>query len=247
MDTTLASNGVGIDHSQQSKVSVKNDATFELSPVTPSKRKMEDDAAVEPVRNGNDKRKQRGAAPIKPEYLINTEVDSRSIAPRDPRDAPDDDAAEAFHHKDRQPDSHNKKQKRRDKNQGQNKARTFGTSRDEVGLCSTRVKRNEFSPEECRFGSKCKFEHDLRRYLRQHKRQDLDTFNSRCPVYQVRGRCAAGWKCRFANSHVSTPQNPCLCGFAVQGSRNNVSVSRRRNLWCAPGPLHLCWLPRYMF
>ncbi|RMD42222.1 hypothetical protein DV735_g2865, partial [Chaetothyriales sp. CBS 134920] len=76
------------------------------------------------------------------------------------------------------PSSNNKKAKRRDKNQGQNKARRFGSSRDEVGLCSTRAKRNEFSPDECPFGDKCKFEHDLRRYLREHKRPDLDTFNS---------------------------------------------------------------------
>lgn len=59
----------------------------------------------------------------------------------------------------------------------------------------------EFSPEICKFGDKCKFEHDLRKYLREGKRADLETFNGLCPVWDVRGVCNAGWKCRFAGSH----------------------------------------------
>ncbi|RMZ85828.1 hypothetical protein DV737_g426, partial [Chaetothyriales sp. CBS 132003] len=179
-------------------------ATFDVKPLAPSKRKQESEASPTDAKNGIDHQRQRGIAPVKPEYLITEDLDRASAPARDARDVADDDAAEeAFHHNDRQPSSSNNKKarRRRDKNQGQNKARKFGSSRDEVGLCSTRVKRNEFSPDDCQFGDKCKFEHDIRRYLDQHKRPDLDTFNSQCPVYQVRGRCAAGWKCRFVGSH----------------------------------------------
>jgi tRNA-dihydrouridine synthase 3 len=174
---------------------------FEVSPVTPSKRKMDTADDEKPARKDHFDGRNKGTAPIKSEYLIPVTQDNPSEGPRENGDAADDDAAEAFHHKDRQPDSHNKKQKKRDKNQGQNKARKFGSSRDEVGLCSTRAQRNEFSPTECKFGDKCKFEHDLRRYLKDRKREDLTTFGSLCPVFQVRGRCSAGWKCRFVGSH----------------------------------------------
>lgn len=61
----------------------------------------------------------------------------------------------------------------------------------------------EFSPKECQFGQKCKFEHDLRTYLKEHKREDLTTFNGVCPVYESIGKCHAGWRCRFVGSHMT--------------------------------------------
>ena len=60
----------------------------------------------------------------------------------------------------------------------------------------------EFSPFECPYGEKCKFEHDLRKYLRNWKRADLTTFGGICPIWQSRGRCSVGWKCRFVGSHM---------------------------------------------
>ena len=90
---------------------------------------------------------------------------------------------------------------KREKSRGQNTKRKFGTSRDEVGLCSSRTTSPEFSPQECRFGSSCKFEHDLRKYLRDWKRGDLSTFNGVCPIWKRRGKCDVGWKCRFVGSH----------------------------------------------
>jgi len=44
--------------------------------------------------------------------------------------------------------------------------------------------------------------HDLRKYLKEGKREDLNTFNGKCPVWEVNGRCYAGWKCRFVTSHM---------------------------------------------
>ena len=107
----------------------------------------------------------------------------------------DDDAAEAMGKVDAR--DHPKKEKSR----GQNKARDFGSSRDERGLCSTRATRPEFSPTDCAFGEKCRFEHDLRKYLKDWKRPDLETFDGKCPVYEAKGWCSLGWKCRFVGSH----------------------------------------------
>jgi tRNA-dihydrouridine synthase 3 len=44
--------------------------------------------------------------------------------------------------------------------------------------------------------------HDLRKYLKEGKRDDLTTFDGKCPVWEVNGRCYAGWKCRFVSSHM---------------------------------------------
>ena len=119
----------------------------------------------------------------------------------------DDDAAEAAdaRHKasagdarDNRKGKNNKKDK---KQKGQNTSRTFGSSHDKLPLCSTRALHNEFSPPECKFGNKCKFEHDLRKYLKEGRREDLATFDGQCPIYEVKGYCHLGWKCRFAGSH----------------------------------------------
>jgi tRNA-dihydrouridine synthase 3 len=53
----------------------------------------------------------------------------------------------------------------------------------------------------CPFGEKCKFTHDIRKYLKDGKREDLSTFNGVCPVWQAKGKCGHGWSCRFAGSH----------------------------------------------
>ncbi|KIW19220.1 hypothetical protein PV08_03514 [Exophiala spinifera] len=164
---------------------------------TSVKRKVDDLGPMEAKLDARDDKRRKGTAPIKEEYLVKS---NDGVEPRPPQDEADDDAAEAFHHKDRQTGGHNAKSKRREKKTGQNKARDFGSSRDEVGLCTSRAHRPEFSPEDCKYGDKCKFEHDLRKYL-EHKRQDLTTFNGVCPVWQTKGRCPVGWKCRFVGSH----------------------------------------------
>lgn len=76
-------------------------------------------------------------------------------------------------------------------------------SKDARALCPTRVLSAEFSPQECRFAEKCRFEHALRTYLKEHKREDLTTFDSVCPVWNVKGKCYAGWRCRFVGSHMT--------------------------------------------
>lgn len=117
-----------------------------------------------------------------------------------PANEPQDDAAEAARHEEREEE---KKDGKKKKEKGQNKARKFGKSEDERGLCGTRAFSPEFSPAECKFGAGCKFEHDLRTYLKDHKRDDLTTFNGLCPVYESKGKCYVGWRCRFVGSHMT--------------------------------------------
>lgn len=188
IDASHSANNISADGSM-------HDEMGQSSPL--AKRKARE---LEGTAEPSETKRRRGAAPIKEEFLIKSDglTNLDSI-----RDEIDDDAAEAFHHKDRQqpPPSQNGKSKRRDKKRGQNKARDFGSSRDEVGLCSTRVHKPEFSPEECPYGTSCRFEHDVRKYLKDHKREDLSTFNGLCPVWETKGKCSVGWKCRFVGSH----------------------------------------------
>ena len=91
--------------------------------------------------------------------------------------------------------------KKKEKPRGQNTNRKFGNSRDEISLCQSRANSSEFAPKECRFGDDCRFEHDLRRYLKDWKRDDLSTFGGLCPIWSLKGKCDIGWKCRFVGSH----------------------------------------------
>ncbi|CAD6593107.1 MAG: tRNA-dihydrouridine synthase 3 [Alectoria sarmentosa] len=140
--------------------------------------------------------RQKGVAPIKSEFLIHPAGskgdNSAAVA--------DDDAAEGAAHVDQRKAGVRGKEK--EKSRGQNTNRNFGASRDEVGLCSSRASSPEFSPGECRFGDSCKFEHDLRKYLKDWKREDLTTFGGVCPIWQAKGKCDVGFKCRFVGSHM---------------------------------------------
>ena len=119
-----------------------------------------------------------------------------------------------------QSSNHNDNQ--RGKKRGQNTARSFGSSREEVTLCQSRAHSSEFSPEECRFGEKCKYEHDLRKYLNERKRGDLTTFGAICPVWKVNGKCGAGWKCRFVGSHMREE--------GVEGGRKELTLTEDASL-----------------
>lgn len=192
-------NNGGIPGNQSDSV---GSSTHEVEIMTSSsqKRGIEQSAGGEGESDERDSKRRKGTAPIREEFLVPNEKHDGHADPRSGGNVPDDDAAEAFHHKDRQAESNTSKNKRREKGQGQNKARKFGTSRDEISLCSSRALTPEFTPEPCPYGEKCRFEHDLRKYL-QHKREDLQTFDTVCPVWEVKGRCPNGWKCRFLQSH----------------------------------------------
>ncbi|KAI0126432.1 hypothetical protein BJ170DRAFT_405848 [Xylariales sp. AK1849] len=151
-----------------------------------------------PTMSAPDRR--RGTAPIKAEYLISVsgmkaEVDDdaaeASIATDDPVNGKPDPRGEG----------RDRKGKNRKKQNGQNKVREYGHFSDSIKLCNSRAFTNEFSPRECRFGDRCNLSHDLRKYLSEGRREDCETLNGRCPVFETHGRCPAGWKCRFVKSH----------------------------------------------
>lgn len=134
--------------------------------------------------------------------------------------------AEGAAHVEKEQDQDNKK--RKPKNRGQNVGRKFGRSKDEKGLCASRSTQPEFSPGQCQYGDKCKFEHNLRVYLSEYKRENLHTFNDVCPIWEVRGTCPSGWKCRFVHSHMTERDTP-------DGKRELVLVEdeERKKKWDA--------------
>lgn len=141
--------------------------------------------------------RRKGVTPIKAEFLVNvpTSGAGQGIA------ASDANAGEESRASERPADDRDSNKKGKPK--GQNFNRDFGTSKDEISLCQSRAHTPEFSPIECKFGDGCKFEHDLRKYLKEWKREDLATFDGICPIWKAKGRCQVGWKCRFVGSHMT--------------------------------------------
>ncbi|KAI0380201.1 FMN-linked oxidoreductase [Hypomontagnella monticulosa] len=153
----------------------------------------------EETRQSQPQDRVRGVAPVKPEYLIATGPPSKVV---------DDDAAEAgiatedpVNGKPDPRDGGGKNGKNRKKQGGQNQNRNYGHFEDALRLCNSVTYSNEFSPKPCKFGERCNMCHDLRRYLKEGRRGDLETLDGKCPIFEQYGRCVSGWKCRFAKSH----------------------------------------------
>ncbi|RSL69792.1 hypothetical protein CEP53_002099 [Fusarium sp. AF-6] len=149
----------------------------------------------------------KGVAPIKKEYL----VDVSTLKDASADDVNDDDAAEGRgatngasdeRNGDRNDRKSGKGKKDKKKQKGQNTERSFGKFDDAFRICNSRAFYPEFSPRECKFGDRCKLSHDLRKYLEEGRRGDVETFEGKCPVFTAHGHCPSGWKCRFVKSHM---------------------------------------------
>ncbi|KAK5737777.1 tRNA-dihydrouridine synthase 3 [Elasticomyces elasticus] len=147
----------------------------------PKRRRLEPDSALTATEQST---RKKGVTPIKKEYLVDVSQLAR------PTHEPDDDAAESAHHTEPSQTVGGKGGKKKGK-PGQNHNRQFGRSQDEIKLCMSRAKVDEFAPQNCQFGEKCKFTHDIRLYLKDGKREDLSTFGGVCPTWQVKGKCSA--------------------------------------------------------
>ncbi|CAI4218603.1 unnamed protein product [Parascedosporium putredinis] len=101
------------------------------------------------------------------------------------------------------PDSRGKGKKER----GQNVGRSYGRFEESIQLCASRAMAPEFSPDNCQFGDKCRLCHNLREYL-EARPKDTSPETGTCPLYEVLGRCPAGFKCRFAEHHMMTYEHP---------------------------------------
>ncbi|TVY59509.1 tRNA-dihydrouridine(47) synthase [NAD(P)(+)], partial [Lachnellula cervina] len=183
-------NGVNADAVEAAEPPVTSEASG-----PPSKR-IKVESAEAPKVDARDKVK--GIALVKPEYLIDTYKKTANAS-----DTRDDDAAEGrpTDSRDSRDNGGGRDGKKRKKEKGQNKKREFGSWFDKIRLCNTLATSSEFSPKPCKFGEKCNCSHDLREYLKDGKREDLTTFEGKCPVWEANGRCHAGWKCRFVASH----------------------------------------------
>lgn len=167
------------------------DATPENNEPSSKRQKLSHNATID------ERDRKQGIAPIKPEYLISLEI----------QDTVDDDAAEggiaadndAAGKPDQQQDGSGKKGKKKQK--GQNHNRSFGHFEDSLRLCNSRALSNEFSPKSCKFGERCNLCHNLRTYLTEGRRPDVEALGGKCPIFETYGRCSSGWKCRFVKSH----------------------------------------------
>ncbi|PSN71631.1 tRNA-dihydrouridine synthase-like protein 3 [Corynespora cassiicola Philippines] len=177
-----------------------NQESVPAAPLSPQKRVRSQDEDAE--NQGSALKRVKGVAPIKAEFLIHP---NGGKVQQEKRGVEVDDAAEAADGRYQKEDSRDGgkggKKNKKQKQKGQNTGRTFGFSHDKLRLCNSRATSNEFSPKDCPFGDKCRLEHDLRKYLKEGRREDLSTFNGVCPVYEARGFCNLGWKCRFHSSH----------------------------------------------
>ncbi|KAK2768348.1 tRNA-dihydrouridine synthase 3 [Arachnomyces sp. PD_36] len=172
-------------------------ANSEIPEESPAKRiKLDEPSSTSDA--SIDRPRMRGVAPVKKEYLVSVPNSRENAAPPP---VADDDAAEAAP-RDGQDTGNKGKGKKKEKT-GQNTNRKFGRSQDDKPLCPARVLVSEFSPNTCSFGDRCRFEHDIRKYLKEHKREDLTTFDGVCPIWGDKGKCQSGWKCRFVGSHMA--------------------------------------------
>lgn len=178
-----------VERSKALNAVASHDASdFEQSPAKRQKREHDNElTATEPTE------RKKGVAPIKPEFLIDM---SRTAEPTAP--SHDDDRAEGAKSAEQQTVGGRGGKKTEG---GQNKGRTYGSSRDAIELCKARDHDNEFAESKCQYGDKCRFEHDIRKYLKDGKREDLQTFEGKCPIWEQNGKCDAGWRCRFAGGH----------------------------------------------
>ncbi|WEW54817.1 tRNA-dihydrouridine synthase 3 [Emydomyces testavorans] len=166
---------------------------------SPAKRiKLDQAESAEPMQPQNNSfERRKGTAPVKQEYLVRVDQEPATNPTSGVRN---DDEAEAAHHQERAGDKGGKQRK---KQKGQNTGRKFGKSQDAKGLCQSVAHSPEFSPKACQFGDNCRYEHDLRKYLKEYKREDLMTLGGICPVWDAHGVCHFGWKCRFVGSHMA--------------------------------------------
>ncbi|KAG6119508.1 hypothetical protein E4U13_007564 [Claviceps humidiphila] len=163
------------------------------------------DEAPQAGANGTTDRRA-GMAPIKKEYIIeisSTRDAHPAILDDDAAEGRGGDARDARDSRDARDNNYRgNKGKKEKRKKGQNTERSFGNSRDAIQLCNSRGLYSEFSPRECKYGDKCRMSHDIRKYLEEGRRGDVEAFEGKCPVFEQYGTCFSGWKCRFVRSHM---------------------------------------------
>ncbi|KAG5519392.1 hypothetical protein PMAC_002019 [Pneumocystis sp. 'macacae'] len=86
--------------------------------------------------------------------------------------------------------------KKRKRQRGQNKNRKIVLKKEIDQLCSYIS-----SGKQCKYGDDCKFIHSIEDYL-SRKPNDIGEL---CSVFDAKGWCASGWRCRWLAGHVLKP------------------------------------------
>ncbi|XP_003461153.1 tRNA-dihydrouridine(47) synthase [NAD(P)(+)]-like isoform X2 [Cavia porcellus] len=190
---------------------------------------------------------ERGVAPIKPQYLTTKEhfhgfleAKGREKLCQDSEAGDPDGAdnaepeAKRIRLEDGQPEAAvepGKQPQAPKRARGQNKSRPHmkPTQYDQNRLCPSLIQE---SPAKCFFGDRCRFLHDVVRYL-ETKPPDL---GPRCVLFETFGRCPYGVTCRFAGAHLGPEgQNLVLEELLARGAhmpplRNALDKTLQRQL-----------------
>ncbi|KTW27488.1 tRNA dihydrouridine synthase DUS3 [Pneumocystis jirovecii RU7] len=86
--------------------------------------------------------------------------------------------------------------KKRKKQRGQNKNRKIVLEKEIDQLCPYIS-----ADKQCQYGEDCKFSHSIEDYLSRKP----DDIGKVCSVFDAKGWCASGWRCRWLNGHVLKP------------------------------------------
>uniref|UniRef100_H0W7K2 tRNA-dihydrouridine(47) synthase [NAD(P)(+)] n=1 Tax=Cavia porcellus TaxID=10141 RepID=H0W7K2_CAVPO len=199
---------------------------------------------------------ERGVAPIKPQYLTTKEhfhgfleAKGREKLCQDSEAGDPDGAdnaepeAKRIRLEDGQPEAAvepGKQPQAPKRARGQNKSRPHmkPTQYDQNRLCPSLIQE---SPAKCFFGDRCRFLHDVVRYL-ETKPPDL---GPRCVLFETFGRCPYGVTCRFAGAHLGPEgQNLVLEELLARGAhmpplRNALDKTLQRQLRKRQDPAEL--------
>ncbi|XP_018410308.1 PREDICTED: tRNA-dihydrouridine(47) synthase [NAD(P)(+)]-like [Nanorana parkeri] len=178
------------------------------------KQNSENDKAVKATEDSH-----RGVAAIKPQYLTSkdqfhayVDADGKEVKEEQcDKDAEDDDgnsfSAEPVPKKIKLDDSakeseersdktaENKTEKKRARGQNKNRPHVKFSQYEQQRLCPSITQE---CASKCFFGEKCKFLHDVEKYLSE-KQEDI---GPKCHLYETFGKCIYGISCRFAKSHL---------------------------------------------
>ncbi|KAK7483237.1 hypothetical protein BaRGS_00025530, partial [Batillaria attramentaria] len=156
--------------------------------------------------------KKPGVAAIKPEFLVHdytpqlaneyVSAESKEKLKQKTEDSADFSAGSGVKRKHDETegddaaggDTSEKKSKRK-LLKGRNKQRPVFKTKDADKACPAILQE-----QECKFGDKCKFSHDVAAFL-QNKPKDL---GEECHNFKTFGRCPYGFACRFATHHLSS-------------------------------------------
>ncbi|CAI9540559.1 unnamed protein product [Staurois parvus] len=160
----------------------------------------------------------RGVAPIKPQYLTTKEhfheyldADGKEVTEEQSNRAGENDDSNHFtdepvakqiklddsakEREEQNKTAEDKTEKKRARGQNKSRPHVKYNQYEQQRLCPSVTQE---CASKCFFGEKCKFLHDVKKYLSEK----LEDIGPRCHLYETFGKCIYGVSCRFAKSHL---------------------------------------------